>query len=65
MATELTKLSQIENRLMFQLTEKMSRDTETVKTLTLLALIFLPASFITVSVPLAHPQTEATVVIPC
>jgi Mg2+ and Co2+ transporter CorA len=47
--TEMTRLSQRENEMVLQLTQKASRDTDTVKTLTLMALVYLPASFVSVS----------------
>jgi Mg2+ and Co2+ transporter CorA len=47
--TNIAQLSQIENKLMVQLAKKATRDNHIVKTLTLLAIVFLPASFVSVS----------------
>lgn len=60
MVTEMTKLSQNESRLMVKLSEKTSRDADIVKTLTLLALIYLPASFVSVSLlrPISAPYSS-------
>lgn len=44
--TEITRLSRIENSMMIKLTERATRDTEIMKTLTILALVYLPASFV-------------------
>ncbi|KAI9678977.1 MAG: hypothetical protein M1822_007403 [Bathelium mastoideum] len=41
---EITSLTQLENRLIIELTRKASRDTDILKILTLLALTYLPAS---------------------
>ena len=46
---DLAEASSGESRLMTELTKKTSKDTEVVRTLTLLALIYLPASFVSVS----------------
>lgn len=46
---EMTRLSSTENAMILELTQKASRDTDTLKTLTLLTLIYLPASFVAVS----------------
>ncbi|KAF2234856.1 hypothetical protein EV356DRAFT_532406 [Viridothelium virens] len=42
--SEMAKLTQMENKLIVELTQKASRDTDILKTLTLLALTYLPAS---------------------
>ena len=49
MMTQMTQMSQQESRLMIKLTEKTSKDTDVVRTLTLIALTYLPASFVSVS----------------
>jgi hypothetical protein len=46
---EMTRLSRTENAMILELTQKASRDTDTLKTLTLLTLIYLPASLVAVS----------------
>ena len=46
--TELARYSQMETNLIRQLTKKASRDTDIVKVLTLLGLIYLPAAIISV-----------------
>jgi Mg2+ and Co2+ transporter CorA len=43
---DVTSLTRKENALMVQLTKKASRDTDILKTITLLTLIYLPASFV-------------------
>lgn len=45
----MTQLSQAENALVVELTKKASQDTNIVKTLTLVTLVYLPASFAAVS----------------
>lgn len=47
--TEITRLSLFENAMMIELTKRATRDTEIMKTLTMLALVYLPASFVSVS----------------
>ena len=47
--TEITRLSRFENAMMIKLTKRAARDTEIMKTLTILALVYLPASFVSVS----------------
>jgi hypothetical protein len=42
-------LTNIENAMMRELTEKATRDADAVKWLTFLTLIYLPASFVAVS----------------
>ena len=42
--TEITRLSRDENTMMVNLTKRVTRDTEIMKTLTFLALVYLPAS---------------------
>jgi hypothetical protein len=49
MMTALTSLAQEDNNRMADLTEQAGRDTQATKRLTFLALIFLPASFASVS----------------
>ena len=51
MMTEMTQMSRDEGQAMLKLSEKTSRDTDVMKILTLLALIYLPASFVAVSTP--------------
>jgi hypothetical protein len=46
--TQMTKLAQNQNMLMLDLTKKAAMDAETLKTITLLTLIYLPASFVSV-----------------
>lgn len=48
--TEMARLSKEENTLIVELSQKASRDTDIVKTLTLLAVVYLPASFVSVRV---------------
>jgi hypothetical protein len=45
----MTRLAQRENTIGLALNEKASRDTDILKTLTLVALVYLPASFVSVS----------------
>lgn len=45
----MTRLAQKENGIGLALNEKASRDTDVLKTLTLMALVYLPASFVSVS----------------
>ena len=49
--TRMAHLAGEQNELIVQLTERASRDTDAVKTLTLLASAYLPASFVAVSTP--------------
>lgn len=44
--TELTRLARFESAMMIELTKRSTRDTEIMKTLTILALVYLPASFV-------------------
>lgn len=46
--TEMTRLTQVDNYMMVGLTKKASRDTDALKIITLLTLIYLPASFVSV-----------------
>ena len=46
---ELAEASSRESRVMTDLTKKTSKDTDAVRALTLLALAYLPASFVSVS----------------
>ncbi len=46
---EMTQLSQDENALIVVLTKKAAQDTDIIKTLTIAALVYLPASFTSVS----------------
>ena len=46
--TRMAHLAQDENALIVQLSEKASRDADVLKTLTTLALFYLPASFVSV-----------------
>jgi hypothetical protein len=50
MMTEMTRLTRQENRMMVQITKKASRDQDILKVITLIALVYLPASFVSVSV---------------
>jgi len=49
MMTEMTRLTRQENGMMVQLTKKASRDQDILKVITLIALVYLPASFVSVS----------------
>jgi hypothetical protein len=49
MMMEITRLTQEENRVVVQLTEKGVSDTQVVKWITFLTLVYLPASFVSVS----------------
>lgn len=49
--TELATLSKDENKIMLQLTSKAARDTDIMKWITFLTLVYLPASFAAVSPP--------------
>lgn len=48
--TNMAHLAKEENALIIKLTEKASRDADILKTLTILALFFLPASFVAVRI---------------
>jgi hypothetical protein len=50
--TELTQLSQDENAILIQLSKKASKDADTIKFLTLLTLVYLPASLVSVCAPI-------------
>ena len=47
--TEIIRLSRFESCMMTKLTQRATRDTEIMKMLTVLALVYLPASFVSVS----------------
>lgn len=47
--TEMAGLTNIDNAMMRELTEKSAKDADAVKWLTFLTLIYLPASFVAVS----------------
>lgn len=49
MMTEMIRVANVENALVVDLSRKASRDADVVKTLTLVALVYLPASFTSVS----------------
>jgi hypothetical protein len=46
---EIARLTQSDNELMLDLTRKSQRDARTLKTITILTMIYLPASFVSVS----------------
>jgi hypothetical protein len=50
----LTEQSIEENKLMKRLTEQSTRDTGSMMTIALISAIFLPATFLAVSVPQYH-----------
>lgn len=54
--TDLTKLTQDENAILVQLSKKASRDTDTIKFLTLLTLVYVPASLVAVSPYIHHAR---------
>jgi hypothetical protein len=45
----LAALAQADNKLMLDLASKSHRDAKTLKTITILTMIYLPASFVSVS----------------
>ena len=47
--TEITSLSLYESAMMSRVTKRAAKDTKIMKTLTILALVYLPASFVAVS----------------
>lgn len=47
---ELQKLTRHENNLMLELTKKARQDTKTLKTITILTLVYLPATFVAVRI---------------
>src|SRR5881394_1632321 len=49
MSTEIAQLAQSDNKLMLSLTTKSQRDARSLKTITILTMIYLPASFASVS----------------
>ena len=59
MSTEMARLAQSDNKLMIDLTTKSREDAQTLKTITILTMIYLPAAFVSVSGP-AIPSFSAT-----
>ena len=53
-STKLTELAQKDNQLMLKLTAEAQRDARTLKTITLLTMAYLPASFVSVSYQAPH-----------
>jgi hypothetical protein len=50
MSTEIARLAQSDNKLMLEHAEKSQQDARTLKTITILTMIYLPASFVSVSI---------------
>jgi hypothetical protein len=50
-STEIARLAQSDNKLMLDLTTKSRQDARTLKTITILTMIYLPASFVSVRAP--------------
>jgi hypothetical protein len=51
MSTAMARLAQSDNKLMLDLTAKSRQDARTLKTITILTMIYLPASFVSVRKP--------------
>ena len=49
MTIRIMSLAQSDNQLMVDLTKKAQNDAKTLKTITILTMVFLPASFVSVS----------------
>ena len=49
MTIKIMGLAQSDNQLMVDLTKKAQNDAKTLKTITILTMVFLPASFVSVS----------------
>lgn len=49
MTIKIMSLAQSDNQLMVDLTKKAQNDAKTLKTITILTMVFLPASFVSVS----------------
>lgn len=49
MSIKIMSLAQSDNQLMVDLTKKAQNDAKTLKTITILTMVFLPASFVSVS----------------
>ena len=49
MTIKIMSLAQSDNQLMVDLTKKAQGDAKTLKTITILTMVFLPASFVSVS----------------
>lgn len=56
-AERLAELAQDDNDLMVELTKQSAADARTLKTITILTLIYLPASFVSVSLQLTLCST--------
>jgi hypothetical protein len=48
-SSEMARLAQSDNKLMVDLTTKSRKDAQTLKTITILTMVYLPASFVSVS----------------
>jgi hypothetical protein len=49
MSIKIMSLAQSDNQLMVDLTKKAQNDAKTLRTITILTMVFLPASFVSVS----------------
>lgn len=58
MMTEMTRLTRQENRMMVQITKKASRDQDILKVITLIALVYLPASFVSSMMAMGYISVE-------
>ena len=49
--TEMARLAAVDTSVMRELSRKAQRDSRTLKVITILAMLYLPASFVSVSTP--------------
>ena len=49
MSTEMARLAQSDNKVMLHLAAKSREDAQTLKTITIVTMIYLPAAFVSVS----------------
>jgi len=59
LVTEMTRLTAQENGMIVQLTRKASRDTDILKIITLLTLVYLPASFVASMMSMGYINVES------
>lgn len=56
-ASKMAQLAAVDNSVMLELSKKAQRDSRTLKVITILTLLYLPASFVSVSTILPSPST--------